>query len=182
MPADSYGEKAVRPTIDVTVTCPDWDGALPDAVPACSRAAAAALEAAVRQTPDGAEISLLLTDDAMMRTLNRDYRGQDKATNVLSFALADDAPHGQGEAVDAMLGDVVLAFETISREAAEQGKSLADHTAHMIVHGVLHLLGFDHQTDDEAADMETLEKSILAELGIADPYQAAAQEMRQGAG
>ena len=114
MPANSNGEKAIRPTIDVTVTCPDWEGAMPEAAPACSRAAAAALEAAVREAPDGAEISLLLTDDAMMRTLNRDYRGQDKATNVLSFALVEDAPQGQGEA-DAMLGDVVLAFETISR-------------------------------------------------------------------
>ena len=120
-------------------------------------------------TPDpDSEVSLLFTDDAQVRELNRDYRQQDKPTNVLSFA----AQEGGGPAT-LMLGDMVLARQTIEREAGEQDKSRDDHLTHLILHGFLHLLGYDHETDEEAEIMEDLETRILAKLGIADPYATA---------
>ncbi|HEX5455552.1 MAG TPA: rRNA maturation RNase YbeY [Stellaceae bacterium] len=115
-------------------------------------------------------VGIILTDDAEQRRLNRDYRGQDKSTNVLSFALANPGdPLAPGMPV--VLGDVVLAFETVAREAAEQGKSLADHLRHLVVHGVLHLVGFDHENAAEAAIMEDREVAILRRLGVPDPYR-----------
>lgn len=117
--------------------------------------------------PDS-EVSLLFTDDGQVQELNRDYRQQDKPTNVLSFA----AQEGGGPATP-MLGDIVLARQTIEREAAEQEKSREDHLTHLIVHGFLHLLGYDHETDGEAEIMENLETRVLANLGIADPYATA---------
>jgi probable rRNA maturation factor len=104
-------------------------------------------------------ISVVLADDAMQRDLNRTFRGKDKPTNVLSF-------EGEGDE----LGDIVLAYETVKREAKEQGKSFASHTAHLVVHGCLHLLGHDHERARDAEKMEALEKSILARLGFPDPY------------
>lgn len=119
--------------------------------------------------PDpNSEVSLLFTDDAQVRELNRDYRQQDKPTNVLSFA----AQEGGGPAT-LMLGDIVLARQTIEREAGEQDKTRDDHLTHLILHGFLHLLGYDHETDEEAEIMEDLETRILAQLGIADPYVTA---------
>ena len=114
------------------------------------------------------EVSLLFTDDAQVQELNRDYRQQDNPTNVLSFA----AQEGGGPAT-LMLGDIVLARQTIEREAAAQDKNREDHLTHLIVHGFLHLLGYDHETDHEAEIMEELETRILATLGIADPYATA---------
>ena len=181
MPGDSTDNNDNRPAIDVSVMCPDWQNALPDAAAACARAAEAVFTVVTPDLPDGAEVSLALADDAMIRDLNRDYRGQDKATNVLSFALNDTAPAEADVGADGMLGDVVLAFETISREADDQAKSLPDHLAHMVVHGVLRLLGFDHETDAEAREMEALEVSILSGLGIADPYDSTPTQMKQGA-
>ncbi len=109
-------------------------------------------------------ITLLLTDDASVRELNQRFRGQDAATNVLSFpAPANPQDHR---------GDIALAFGVCAREAAEQGKSLAHHLQHLTVHGVLHLLGYDHIGDDEAEAMEGLERAVLADLGISDPYAA----------
>ena len=99
-----------------------------------------------------------------MRELNARFRAKDGPTNVLSFPAAAN-PHGH-------LGDVALAFGVCAREAAEQGKSLADHTQHLVAHGVLHLLGYDHMSDDEAEAMEGLERVVLAGLGVADPYEA----------
>ncbi|WP_207480563.1 rRNA maturation RNase YbeY [Arenibaculum pallidiluteum] len=122
------------------------------------------------------EVSLVLADDALVHRLNRDYRGKDKPTNVLSFALMDGAEEEPGgasfEEADApvLLGDVILAFETVEGEARSQGKALADHVSHLVVHGVLHLLGYDHEKDEDADRMERLETRILAGLGIADPY------------
>jgi probable rRNA maturation factor len=116
----------------------------------------------------------MLTDDAEQRELNRTYRGIDAATNVLAFALSDFAG-GPASAAPAgspvLLGDVVLAFETVAREAAEQHKTLAGHLSHLVVHGVLHLLGFDHRNDAEAEAMEGLEVEILKILGVPDPYR-----------
>jgi probable rRNA maturation factor len=114
-------------------------------------------------------LHILFTDDAAMRDINRQWRGFDKPTNVLSFpAAAQPVPKGEV----AHLGDLVLAWETVTSEAAAQDKTIADHTSHLIVHGLLHLLGLDHETEAEAATMEARETSILAGLGIADPYQS----------
>jgi len=114
---------------------------------------------------------VVLADDLLVRRLNREYRGQDQATNVLSFVGLDGPPEVQPE-MPQLLGDVVLARETILREAREQNKSPGDHLSHMVVHGVLHLLGFDHETEAQADLMEAVECAVLAGLGIADPYKA----------
>jgi probable rRNA maturation factor len=106
-----------------------------------------------------------------MRALNRDYRDKDKPTNVLSFPAGQVT--GLPEAEPMPIGDIVVCADVVSNEAAEQGKAPPDHWAHMLVHGTLHLLGFDHEADAEAAAMETLESRILAEQGVADPYGAA---------
>ncbi|PHS39467.1 MAG: rRNA maturation RNase YbeY [Robiginitomaculum sp.] len=112
------------------------------------------------------EISLLFTDDAHMRSLNRDYRGQDKPTNVLSFPTQNTVR----ALIVPVLGDIVLAFETIEHEAELRSISLADHTAHLIIHGYLHLQGLDHQNHEEEKAMETCEINALQHLGIANPY------------
>lgn len=118
--------------------------------------------------PDAsAEISLVFTDDDDIRTVNEAWRGQDKATNVLSFPAFPLAPGGQP---GPMLGDIVLAEETLRREALDLGIPFDDHLTHLLVHGFLHLFGYDHMTEEEAAVMEGLETRILAELGLADPY------------
>jgi probable rRNA maturation factor len=110
------------------------------------------------------EITIVLTDDAQMRDLNRTWRNKDQPTNVLSF------PAGNASGETGMLGDVVIAYETTQREAEEAGIALPNHVSHLVVHGVLHLLGFDHRNDAEAEQMEDLENLALASLGIADPY------------
>ena len=115
---------------------------------------------------DRAEVSLLLTSDAEVRALNARWRGQDKPTNVLSFPAAAS---GQ-VAGSPTLGDIALAFETLAREADETGVPLADHYRHLVAHGFLHLIGYDHQTDEEAERMEALERRVMARLGVADPY------------
>ena len=120
--------------------------------------------------PRLAEVSLVLCDDAFIRTLNKTWRGKDKPTNVLSFPAAFVPGLDAGPL---MLGDVVVAFETSASEAADGGLSLRDHLAHLIVHGLSHLLGFDHEDDGDAATMERLESRALATLGIASPYGGA---------
>jgi probable rRNA maturation factor len=154
--------------IDVTVHSALWARALPQAAALCKKAATAAL-AGAKTTFAEAELSIVLSDDAMLRSLNLTYRGQDKPTNVLSFPNADAVRSGTPFR---LLGDVVLAFETIARESAEQGKPLANNLSHLVVHGVLHLLGFDHESLGDAKRMEALETRILAGLGIPDPYRA----------
>ncbi len=115
---------------------------------------------------DDAEVSLVFTDDERVRVLNRQYRGKDAPTNVLSFPAAPLAPGRLGPP----LGDIVLARETIAAKSVAEGLDFAHHLTHLIVHGFLHLLGYDHEADGEAALMERLETAILARLAIADPY------------
>jgi probable rRNA maturation factor len=153
-----------------------WANALPDAEGVAVRAAEAAYAAAgpaaaalAARAP--VEIAIVLADDSEVRGLNARWRGIDKPTNVLSFpALDPDTLAAQPSGMPVLLGDVVLAFETCAREAAEQGKGLAEHLAHLVVHGTLHLVGYDHETDEDAEVMEPLETRVLASLGIADPY------------
>ena len=161
------GETPAVPLIavEVSVHSDTWLRDCPPAAALAKGAVRAALVAAAVRRP--AIVEVILTDDAEQRRLNRDYRGKDAPTNVLSFPMGDTAPVGG----PVLLGDVVLAFETVAREAGEQNKPLADHLRHLVVHGVLHLLGFDHETDTEAEIMERREKEILAGLGVPDPYR-----------
>ena len=160
--------------IDLAVLSPAWNGVVRDAAEVISTAARQALTRGLAEggsVPQGRlELSIVLADDAEQRQLNRDWRGIDRSTNVLSFATWDPAVELPPDA-PLLLGDVVLAYETVAREAEEQGKAITDHLCHLIVHGVLHLLGYDHATEREAVVMETLETSILASLGVADPYR-----------
>lgn len=116
------------------------------------------------------ELTVTLTDDAAIKILNRDYRDKDKATNVLSFPMWDTMSEIPPNAGAIPLGDIIIAFETIKREAIEQHKTLPDHFTHMLIHGFLHLLGYDHMNDKDAKSMESLEIKILKELSIANPY------------
>jgi probable rRNA maturation factor len=147
--------------IDIEIEDPAWTTVL-DEAEALTRLAA---EAALR-SEGVAEVgvTLLLTDDATVQDLNARFRQQDKPTNVLSFP-APENPEGH-------LGDVALAYGVCAREAQEQGKPLAHHLQHLVAHGVLHLLGYDHMNDAEADEMESLERGVLAGLGIPDPYLA----------
>ncbi len=151
--------------IDVSVADARWSQVddLEQRIEAAIDAAASRSGVALRK---GAELSILLTDDAEVRALNRDWRKQDKPTNVLSFPAAPRS----ALATAPMLGDIALAFETVEREAHADGKALADHLVHLVVHGFLHLVGFDHLEDDEAEIMEDHERVILGSLGISDPY------------
>lgn len=115
---------------------------------------------------DEAELTIRISDSEESQQLNRDYRGKDKPTNVLSFPF--EAPP---EVELPLLGDLIICAEVVAREAQEQQKPLHDHWAHMVVHGCLHLCGYDHIDDDEAEEMESLERQLLAKIGIADPYQ-----------
>lgn len=159
-------------TIEIGRSTDGWDTALPDVDDVVRRAARAAWHVAGSGM---AELSILLSGDSEMRTLNRRYRDQDKPTNVLSFPSGDPGAAGRRR----LLGDIALALETVERESAAQSKSLADHVSHLTVHGVLHLLGHDHETEAEATAMEALETEILRGLGIEDPYAAAGEPVAQ---
>jgi probable rRNA maturation factor len=161
-------DRAGTVEIDLAAPSPLWREALPEAARVARNAARAALGGSGRSPAGAAELAVVLGDDRLVRALNKAWRGQDKSTNVLSFAAGEDGPRPADAPL--LLGDVVLAFETVAAEAAAQRKPLTDHLAHLVVHGVLHLLGFDHEAAAPAARMETLEKRILAGLGIADPY------------
>jgi len=179
---NSLLSRAPEAEIFVEISDPQWRQSLADPELLCRKAALAALEAdwkargaqsSVLQggsgggSEGGYEISLVLADDAFLRRLNRDFAGKDKATNVLAFVAGED----EGVAsLATSLGDVAIAYETVAREAVEQDKALADHLAHLVVHGVLHLLGYDHDNDVSALTMETQEVLVLSHLGIGDPY------------
>ena len=142
--------------IEIEVEDEAWTSALPDVEAVVERAAKAALGVV-----EG-DVVILLTDDAAIQELNARFRDKDRPTNVLSFPAAESAfPH---------LGDVVLAFAYCEAEAKAQGKTLSDHLSHLVIHGILHLLGHDHMEDEEAEEMEGEERLILSGLGIADPY------------
>ena len=148
----------------------DWQSLATRAV---SATIAATPHADLATTAATIEISIRLTSDAEVQILNRQYRQQNKPTNVLSFPMVQPdlidtvANTDDGEV---LLGDIVLAFETCTREAVERGVSTQDHATHLIVHGVLHLLGYDHMTDSEAEAMEAIERDVMASLGLHDPY------------
>jgi probable rRNA maturation factor len=159
--------------ISLTIEAPAWRAALPDPAGLCARAVAAALRhTAGGSWLEGAEVGVLLADDATLRRLNREWRSRDRPTNVLSFPALDLIPGERPPAPPgpAFLGDLALALETVLAEARAQGKAPADHLAHLLVHGTLHLLGHDHQDEGQAEAMEQLECRILADLGIGDPY------------
>lgn len=140
----------------------------PDSEAVIQRAVAAAAESIHDDVAD-AEVAVMLTDDAGIRTLNSNWRGIDKPTNVLSFPALQptgDAP----DDMPRMLGDIAIAYETMRREADDEHKPFDHHLSHLAVHGFLHLIGYDHENDDDAEEMEALETQILAHLGIPDPY------------
>ena len=154
--------------VDVAVEDARWDDAVPDLEAFVLRAVEAGLAAGPDSPAGPVEVSVLLADDATVQDLNRTWRGKDRPTNVLSFPASPQPAHA---GVARPLGDVVLAYDTLVRESAEQSKPLAHHLAHLLVHGTLHLLGQDHETGDADADaMEALEVAALAGLGIPDPY------------
>jgi probable rRNA maturation factor len=148
--------------IEIDIADPAWTGALPDVEILVRAAAAAALDEFFGFDEDP-EIAVLLTDDATIAELNGRFRSKPDPTNVLSFPAANP---------EERLGDIALAFGVCAGEAEAQKKALADHLQHLVAHGVLHLLGYDHMDDAEADEMEGLEREILAGLGVADPYAA----------
>ena len=153
---------------EVLVVADCWRDA-PDAESVIQRAIATAAGSVEADVGD-AELAVMLTDDAGIRTLNGNWRGIDKPTNVLSFpALQPTGPRGDDDA-PRMLGDIAIAYETLRREARDEQKPLGHHLSHLAVHGFLHLLGYDHEKEDDAETMEALEQEILAQLGIPDPY------------
>ena len=154
--------------IDVAVEDARWEDVTPDLEAFVVRAVEAGLAIAPDAPTGAVEVSILLTTDDAVQALNRTWRGKDKPTNVLSFPAGPQPPHA---GMARPLGDVVLAYDTMLRESAEQSKPLSHHLAHLLVHGTLHLLGQDHETGDADAEaMEALEVAALATLGMPDPY------------
>jgi probable rRNA maturation factor len=159
-------------SIEIVIASPQWK-----AVPLVKPTLRRAIKAAWPPGLENAEHSILLTDDATIHTLNRQWRAQDKPTNVLSFPGCVPARNG----APLVLGDIVIAYDTTAREASVEGKSFLHHLTHLAVHGFLHLVGYDHESSDEAEAMESLERKILAQLDIPDPYAAHEVEL-SGAG
>ncbi|TPI31077.1 rRNA maturation RNase YbeY [Mesorhizobium sp. B3-2-1] len=167
MPEDNIsggGSLPVPVEIDISVEAGDW----PDEA-SLARLVDRAVDAAFAETgaTGRSELSVVFSDDAHIRSLNADWRGKDKPTNVLSFPAF---PHVKGGPLPPMLGDILLAAETVAREAALEDKPLENHICHLVIHGLLHLMGHDHETDAEAEEMEAIERAALARLAIPDPY------------
>lgn len=152
--------------IDILVETEGWAGESSLRRLSVSAIAAAWEELDAGEQPES-ELSLVFTDDTTIRELNSDWRDKDKPTNVLSFPASNLKP---GQKPGPMLGDIVIARETVAREAADEEKPFDHHLTHLVVHGFLHLLGYDHLSDTEAEEMEALERKILARLAIPDPY------------
>jgi probable rRNA maturation factor len=153
--------------LDLLVEAGDWPQE-PELERLCRAAVDATLaETSLRPPVGDAELSILFTDDSHIRGLNAQWRTKDKATNVLSFPAF--APNKTGP-LPPMLGDIVLAAETVKREAVAEEKPLDHHISHLVVHGLLHLIGYDHEVDEDAEEMEALERRVLARLAIPDPY------------
>lgn len=156
-----------RLEVEISKGAGQWDVAAEEIM---LRVAQKTYELGASEAARVSELSILLADDEFVRTLNRKYRGKDKPTNVLSFPQNVSAADIHFGGV-LPLGDIVLAHETLVREAREQGKSFDDHLAHLVAHGVLHLMGYDHEeSEEEAEEMEGMEREILAHFRIADPY------------
>ncbi len=184
-------KRAARPSppvldIHVTLGSRAWTRKLRTAAACAKRAATAAVDGAdklqspstrraLERTPR--EISIFLATDQAVRRLNASFRGIDKPTNVLSFPAFSEGDAAPPKGAPTLLGDIAVAFGTTDREARAEGKTLAAHLSHLVVHGVLHLLGYDHQRDRDAMKMELLETEILAGLGIANPYATAPQDL-----
>ncbi len=158
------------PVIEFVIASKGWRGA-PAAKQTIRRAIAAAATAA---SPTAGEVAIVLTDDSAIRELNRDWRGKDQPTNVLSFPAAEPQP----DSPVLLLGDIVIAYETVAREALAEGKPFMHHLAHLAVHGFLHLAGYDHETDREARAMEAMETAVLAQLDVPDPYRVRDRKRR----
>jgi probable rRNA maturation factor len=167
----SAGKSARKPAakpskfIEVMVQSPRWKKQ-----PRAATIVRNAVQAAAKATSTRAALAIVLTDDSAIRTLNREWRGFDKPTNVLSFPAAQSGAGRGRNSLGRSLGDVIIAFQTVAREAADEDKAFKHHLAHLAVHGFLHLLGYDHETDRDARKMERLEVEILARLGVPDPY------------
>ena len=156
------------PITEVLVVAECWQTE-PDAEAVIQRAIAAAAAIADADTGE-AELAIMLTDDGGIRTLNGNWRGIDKPTNVLSFPALQPTGSGAPDDAPRMLGDIAIAYETTRKEADDEQKPFDHHLSHLAVHGFLHLIGYDHESDGDAETMETLEQEILAQLGIPDPY------------
>lgn len=158
----------ILPITEVLVVADCWQ-AEPDAETVIHRAIATAAELVTADVAE-TELAVMLTDDAGIRTLNSNWRGIDRPTNVLSFpALPPSGPRGPDDA-PRMLGDIAIAYQTTRKEADDEQKPFDHHLSHLAVHGFLHLIGYDHETDDDAETMEAIEREILSQLGIPDPY------------
>ena len=158
------GRRASPPQIDIQTRSPLWN-AQPLAEKTVRDAIAAA--ASTLSTADS-EVSIVLTDDSAMAVLNRDWRGIDKPTNVLSFPASGH----KGSENSHFLGDIVIAYETLARECDDENRTFVHHLAHLAVHGFLHLVGYDHETDAQAEEMEGLESRIMTRMNMPDPYVA----------
>lgn len=156
------------PATEVLIVADCWR-AETEAEAIIHRAIEAAAEMVDADTGD-AELAVMLTDDAGVRTLNANWRGIDKPTNVLSFPALQPTGTPSPDDAPRMLGDIAIAYETVRREADDEQKPFDHHLSHLAIHGFLHLIGYDHETDQEAGEMEDLERKILAQIGIPDPY------------
>jgi len=154
-------------TVDISNEFDHWPAGIPDIETFTTRAVAAALAGSQVALQDHVEVSVVYCDDAFIHDLNKQWRHKDSPTNVLSFPLAS----GPALATAPMLGDIIISCETVMKEARDEGKTFADHMAHMLVHGALHLAGYDHEIDAEAEAMESLERAVLSQLGVDDPYR-----------
>jgi probable rRNA maturation factor len=156
------------PITEVLAVADCWQNE-PNAETVIQRAIAAAADTVDADVGE-AELAVMLTDDSGIRTLNRNWRGVDKPTNVLSFPALQPTGARRDDEAPRMLGDIAIAYETMRKEADDERKPFDHHLSHLAVHGFLHLIGYDHETDDDAEAMEALEREILGQLGIPDPY------------